>query len=73
MPLRERLAMSEIIIEDVKRLVLGPNEHLVVTLPADAKAQEFHAVSEALKKHFPAGRVLVVTKNVELSVVAVEE
>lgn len=60
-------------IEDVKRLTLGPNDKLVVTLPARTTDKEYHRVSELLKPHFPAGRVLIVTENVDLSVLTIEE
>lgn len=60
-------------IEDVKRLTLGPNDALVVTLPERASARHFHEVQELVKGLFPSNRVLVVPKDVEILVVTEDQ
>lgn len=66
-------AMGKIRLEDVRRLDLHPGDTLVVALPANANPQQAHNASEFLQNRLdawhPGCHVLVVTKDVDVSVI----
>jgi len=66
--------VSDIKIEDVRRLVVGPDDILVITLPENASAKQFHEISKHVKRHFPEDcRGLVLTSNIDIQVVEFEK
>ncbi len=66
--------MSDITIEDVKRLVVGPDETLVFMVPENTSEEQFHKISDVLREHFPPGsRVLVLSTSIDVQVITFDD
>lgn len=61
--------MTEIKIEDVKRLVINPGEVLLVRLPDGSSREYLNNARRVLNETFKGVKVLIFADNIEFTVV----